>query len=559
MLLELRVQGLAVISDARLELGSGLNVLTGETGAGKSLLVDALALLVGDRADSSLVRRGASRAVVEGLFDLRSTGRSLPRFDQVAAALDRLGIELDQGRVLLKREIQATGRSRAWVNGSPATVSALAELGELLVDLHGQHETQSLLKPDQQRAILDAFSGAEDLAARVAAAFAARQALAAEREALEAKQAEARRRADYLRHVADEIGKAAPKAGEVEQLESEARKLAHADELGRASGELGALLDSDDGSAASALAQAERLLATLERIDPAGSAGWRDMLDAAVANVDELARAVREYAEGIEADPARLADVERRRDTLFKLDRKYGPGLERVMAAGEEAARELDLLDSADADLSGLTKRQEQAAAELAAACKDLTNKRRAAARRLGPAVTKHLAGLGMAEATVKVALEALPEPTSQGAERVEFLCAMNAGLGERPVAKAASGGELSRLMLALKVELAKHDRVPVLVFDEVDAGIGGQVAVQVAEALASVAESHQVLVITHLPQIAAAAEAHFAVAKARAEGLVATDVSRLHGEDRVEEIARMIGGAATTARRHATELLKRA
>ena len=552
MLTELRVQGLAVIADARLELGAGLNVLTGETGAGKSLLVDALELLLGERAESDLVRKGSSRAVVEGVFELaQSPARAL------APLLDGLGIEPEDGRLILKREVQSAGRSRAWINGSPVTAGVLADVGGLLVDLHGQHETQSLLHEPTQRAILDAFADADAESAAVASAWEEAEALRAERAGVAARRAEALRRADYLRHVASEIDSASPKAGELETLEDEARRLGHAEELGRTAAELADLLGGDDRAAAHALGQAGRLLASLERIDERGSTGWREMLEAALLNVSELERAVRDYAETVELDPARLAAVEKRRDVLFRLEQKYGPGMERVMAAGAEARAELELLDTADADLQDLGARITRAEESFASRCRALTAKRRTAARKLGNAVSGHMNGLGMPDGRLRVDLEALPAAGRGGAEAVRFLCAMNPGMGERPVAKAASGGELSRLMLALKVELARHDRVPTLVFDEVDAGIGGQVAGKVAAALAQVAADHQVLVITHLPQIAAVASRHLIVSKASEEGVAQTSVQVAHGEDRVEEIARMLGGSSATARKHAAEMLK--
>jgi DNA repair protein RecN (Recombination protein N) len=502
------------------------------------------------------VRPGAGRAVVEGVFDLGAGAGEGGHVADALAALDRLGVEPEEGRLVVKREVQAAGRSRAWVNGSPVTVGVLAEVGALLVDLHGQHETQSLLRSDAQRALLDAFAGAADEALAVSATFEARAALLAEREELEARHAGARRRADYLRHVAEEIGAAAPKPGELEALESEARRLGHAEELGRTAAVLADLVDGDDRAAGHALAQAARLLATLERIDPRGTAGWREMVETALVNAEELARAVREYAEAIDLDPARLAAVERRRDVLFRLDQKYGPGLDRVRAAGEEARRELELLDTAAADLDELAGRIADAERRFAAACRALSTRRRTAARRLGAAVTEHLAALGMEGGAVRVALAPLEEPGRHGAERVEFLCALNPGLPERPVAKAASGGELSRLMLALKLELARHDAIPTLVFDEVDQGIGGSVAGRVGEALARVAASHQVLVITHLPQIAALAARHLVVRKSAGGGTTAADVSVVEDRERVAELARMLGGTSAAARRHAEEML---
>jgi len=551
VLTELRVRDLAVIADARLELGAGLNVLTGETGAGKSLLVDALALLLGERADAGQVRPGAERAVVEGAFELR------PREVALTAVLERLGIEPEDGRLVLKREVQAGGRSRAWVNGSPVTVGVLAELGVQLVDLHGQHETQSLLKPDAQRTLLDAFAGAEREAADVAASWESLARGQAERRELESRHAEARRRADYLRHVADEIGRAAPKPGELEALEAEARRLGHAEELGRTARELADLLDGDDRAATQALGHAGRLLATLERIDPTDTVPWREMLEAARANATELARAVRDYADGVDLDPARLAEVERRRDQLFRLDQKYGPGLDRVRAAGDEARAELELLDTADTDLKAIAASVQAAERAFVEHCRALSAERRTAAKKLGAAVTKHLAELGMEGGRVTVALETLDVSGRHGAERVEFRCTLNPGLPERPVARAASGGELSRLMLALKVELTRHDAIPTLVFDEVDQGVGGTVAARVADALARVAGEHQVLAITHLPQIAAAASRHLVVSKSAAGGITAADVSVVEGADRVEEVARLLGGTTVVARKHAQELLK--
>ncbi len=553
MLTELRVRDLVVIADARLELAAGLNALTGETGAGKSLLVDALALLLGERAQGELVRPGAARASVEGAFDAAGT-------PALALALRELGVEADDERLILKREVQPTGRSRAWINGSPVTVGVLAEVGRLLVDLHGQHETQSLLRPDAQRAILDAFADAASEAGAVREAWDRCEALAAEQRHLEERRAEARKRADYLRHVAEEIERARPRPGELEQVEAEARRLAHAEELGRLASELAQLLDGDDRAATAALAHASRLLASLERIDAGGAAGWRAMLESAALNLEELSRTISGYREAVELDPARLAAIERRRDVLFRLEQKYGPGTDRVIAAGEEARRELGLLDTADTDLADLGRRLAEARSVLAGCSRALTAKRTPAGARLARAVTGHLGSLGMPDGKFRVALAPLPEPSRHGAESVEFVTRLNPGLDEGALARAASGGELSRVMLALKVELARHDAVPTLVFDEVDQGVGGHVAGRLAAALGSVAKAHQVVVITHLPQVAATAARHLVVAKASSSGIAETDVRIVAGAERVEEIAKMLGGETSpeTARKHARELLRK-
>ena len=549
MIVELRVRDLATIAEVGLQFGAGLNVLTGETGAGKSMLIDALALLLGERADSALVRPGAARCVVEGAFDTDASFRR---------RLDALGLDASDERVVIRREVSAEGRSRAWVNGSPTTLSTLAELGAALVDLHGQHETQSLLHPDAQRDILDAYAGAQGARAAVDEGFRTVQALRHEEAELARQRDEVKRRADYLRHVVTEIRDAKLQPGEDARLEAEARKLAHAGTLGEQARRLAESIDGDDGGALSALGQADRSLTQLERQDP-DTAKWRELLDGAFANLTELARLANEYADGISEDPARQAEVERRRDLLFKLTQKHGGTLATVVATGDEAARELDLLDTADTDLRALATKREAAEAALRGAAVKLTAKRTEAAGRLGRAVGKLLPQLGLPGGKLEVAMEPLVEPQAHGGEQVTFTVRLNQGIEARPLAKTASGGELSRLMLALKVVLAGHDDVPTLIFDEVDAGIGGEVGTQVGDALAQVASKRQVLVVTHLPQIAACADRHLVVSKAAKGGVATSDVQTIHGEDRITELARMLGDAdAATARKHAESLLSK-
>ena len=534
MLRELRVRDLAVIADVTLPLQPGLNVLTGETGAGKSMLVDALALLLGERASADVVRQGASKAVIEGAFE------GVP--------------DVEDGVLVLKREVTSEGRSRAWINGSPATVGMLAQIGATVVDLHGQHETQSLLRPDAQRDILDAYA---DAAVERVAVRDTHQRLSdiEQRETeLRARQDEVRRKADYLRHVAREIEQAAPKVGEDEALETEAKRLAHADELGRLSRELEEAVDS------SGLTRAQKILAGLQRLDP--SVGrWQVLLDGAFANAEELSQAAREYATALEGDPERLAGVEQRRDLLFRLQQKYGPTLADVLAARDAAARELELLDTADLDLRNISDQRAAAAAEFERACAALSKKRGAGAAKLSQAVNAVLPALGMAGGRFEASHSPLPTPRADGAEAVVFEVELNVGLGARPLARVASGGELSRLMLALKVVLAAHDAVPTLVFDEVDQGIGGEVGGRVGEALRSVARGgRQALVITHLPQIAVHADHHLVVAKGAKGGVATSDVRVTTGELRTKELARMLGDADMhTALRHAAELLKTA
>jgi DNA repair protein RecN (Recombination protein N) len=547
---ELRVRDLATIADVSLPLGSGLNVLTGETGAGKSMLVDALALLLGDRADSSSVRPGASKAVVEGAFE----GLELA----VRREIESHGLDLDEGRLVMRREISVEGRSRAWVNGSPTTAGVLARLGAVLVDLHGQHETQSLLRAEAQRDILDAFGHAEGERAAVAEAHAALAALRSQEAELAARRDEVRRRADYLRHVVDEIDRAKLRPGEDDALELEARRLSQAGALTEQARRLAEAIDGDEGSALRALAVADRALSSVEKSDPSASA-WRELLDGAFANLGELARLAGEYAESILEDPARLAQVEQRRDLIFRLGQKHGAGIEAVLETRRRAGEELDLLDTADTDLRALAARRTAAEAALGAAAEALSAKRRQAGDQLARAVSRLLPNLGLPGGKLSVELVPLKEPSSQGQETVAFTVRLNVGLEAKPLAKVVSGGELSRLMLALKVVLVRQDAIPTLVFDEVDQGIGGEVGVQVGDALAAVAARRQVLVITHLPQIAARADRHLVVSKAARGGMATTEVTLIHGEDRIVELARMLGDAdGKEARRHAQSLLGR-
>jgi DNA repair protein RecN (Recombination protein N) len=548
MIAELRVRDLATIADVTLLLGPGLNVLTGETGAGKSMLVDALALLLGERAASGSVRPGAARTIIEGAFEAVDVS--------ARRRIEDLGLDVDDGRLVIRREVSAEGRSRAWVNGSPTTATVLAELGALLVDLHGQHETQSLLRADAQRDILDAFAHAEADRAAVAEAYTALHRLRTEEAALTARRDEVRRRADYLRHVVHEIDAARLKPGEDEALQVEARRLSQAGALVEHARRIAGALEGDEENALGSVTVADRALAALEKADPSVG-GWRELLDTAYANLSELSRLAAAYAEEVQEDPERLAEVERRRDLLFRLTQKYGATLEAVLATRGEAAAELDLLDTADLDLRSLAAKRTAAEGALQSAAAALSERRKDAADRLARGVNRLLPHLGLPGGKLAVELAGLPEPTSHGREAVQLTVRLNVGLDPKPLARVASGGELSRLMLALKVVLARHDAIATLVFDEVDQGIGGEVGAQVGGALAEVAERHQVLVITHLPQIAARADRHLVVSKQARSGIATSDVQVIHGEDRVGEIARMLGdGEGEAARRHAQALL---
>ena len=436
MLSELRVRDLATIADVTLDLGPGLNVLTGETGAGKSMLVDALALLLGERAASSNVRPGAGKAIVEGAFE----GLDARTRRQVEA----LGLDVEDARVVIRREVSAEGRSRAWVNGSPTTAAVLGQLGALLVDLHGQHETQSLLHADAQRDILDAFAHAEAERMGVAVAHAALVALRGEETSLASRRDEVRRRADYLRHVVGEIEQARLRPGEDEALQIEARRLGQAGALGEQAQRIVDALEGDEGNALGALGAADRALAGLEKVDPA-VAGWREMLDAAYTNLSELARQAATYAGELEEDPERLAEVEQRRDLLFKLTGKYGATLEAVLATRDGSAAELDLLDTADVDLRALGARRAAAETALGAAADVLSAKRADAADRLARGVNRLLPQLGLPGGKLLVSLaRAAGAGVARAGER-----ALRRPAQRRARGQAARAGGVGRRALA--------------------------------------------------------------------------------------------------------------
>jgi DNA repair protein RecN (Recombination protein N) len=552
MLTELRIKNFAIIESLTLPLARGFNVLSGETGAGKSIIVGALGLLLGERANADVIRTGAERATVEGVFDVSDR-------DEIRALLDERGIDVEEATVVLKREV-AAGRARGWINGTTVNASLLAEVGRLLVNLHGQHEAQTLLDPEAQRRILDAFADATACGTAVRRAHEELAAIRREIADLAKRRAEAERRADYLRHVVREISDAKLVEGEDTQLEDEARRLENADELRGLAAAIAGALDGDEDTVLQRLAALARSLASIQRIDPS-LARLQESYDAAYYGLEALARELEEYQASVELDPARLENVRRRRDLLFRLTKKYGGTLADVIRVGNEAREELELVDTAGLDIRQLESREREVRDRLAEAARALTERREAGAERLARAVDEVLPELGMPDGHMIVALHATSEIGVCGAEDVEFRVSLNVGHDARALARVASGGELSRVMLALKTILARLDHVPTLVFDEVDAGIGGRVGLQVGETLRRVAAYHQVFAITHLPQIAARAHHHILVSKGARGGVTTADVTVLSGDDRVAELARMLGGDPDSAvsRAHARELLENA
>ncbi|MFN2383839.1 MAG: DNA repair protein RecN [Gemmatimonadota bacterium] len=545
MLLRLRVSALALIEDVTLEFGPGLNVLTGETGAGKSILVDSLGLLLGARASAGLIRAGADRAVIEGLF-------SEPGEETV-----------------LRREILRDRSNRCFIDGGLATAGMLQERGARWVALHGQHEDQLLLKPATQRALLDAFAGADELAARVARDAGTLAALDRERAALAEAEADRTVRLAFCSEQAAEIEAAQLDPDEEASLEAQALTQRHATERQRLAGEVTERLAGEEFSAIAVLAGLGRPLDRLAALD-AAAADWPGRLTEVRVALEELARDLAHYADGVELDPARLAELEERRDLLYRLKRKHGSTVEAVMQRGAELAAERDALQADDQRSAGLEGERGAVFTGLAAAAGELAAAREAAADQLEAAVRERLAALGMAAGALRVELarradcEGIPWNgerwawSAAGLEEVRFLLAPNAGEAPRPLAQIASGGELSRALLAVKAAVAAVDQTPTLIFDEIDAGIGGIVAHHVAGELRAVSQHHQVIVVTHLAQIAAVADRHLVVEKTADGARSVTTVREVAGDERVREVSRLLGGdpEREASRHHAADLL---
>ena len=550
MLIELRIRDYAVIHDLTLKLGPGLSALSGETGAGKSIIVGALSLLLGERASSDRVRTGADRAMVEAVFDVSS-------YPRIGAQLSDLGIEAEDGLLILRREVAAAGRNRAWINESPTTARTVGELGRSLVDLHGQHEHQTLLRKDTQRSILDAFGEAEQDASAVAEEFQSLSRLKARLKELQEHRRELASRADFLRFQMSELEEANVQPGEEEALAEESRRLENSEELLGEATRVHGELYAAEGAVTDIVSGLAQTLARLKEWDPSLE-GPHAELQEAYHVLAEVGRDLSDYVGGLCHDPGRLEEVRSRLDLIHSLKRKYGPTSEDVVAARDRVRVELDELEDGRWDEDTLAADVERMQSDLISTTARLSKKRRKAAARLEKEVEALLPDLGLPAGTFKVQMEVLPEVGSHGAENVEFLVSLNAGFPPTALARVASGGELSRVMLILKAILAKVDQVPTMVFDEIDAGIGGQVASLVAAKLRDVARYHQVFVVTHLPQLASRAQSHLLVEKSDGDGLAATAVKGLTGDARVREIARMLGGdpESETSRDHAREML---
>ncbi|MCL4079132.1 DNA repair protein RecN [Coriobacteriia bacterium Es71-Z0120] len=536
MLLELHVKDLALVEEVWLEFGPGLTALTGETGAGKTVLVGALKLLLGERADATAVREGASEALVEGRFLVGSEEH------------------------VVKRRIGRDGRSRCLVDGEMATVGALAELLGDVVDLHGQHEHQSLISPARHAAFLDRYLGeaAEEALAAYRRAFDERRDAERALEELRSAAAERESRVEQLRSVLDEVAALDPRPGEDAEIEERLARLRHADRLATAAEEAWSALKSD-GAALDLLGTAEHALASAAQLDPS-LAALLDEVRTISERVNDIGLELKSYEAALEHDPAALERLEERHAALRQLARRHGGTLEAALQAAAHARAELDRLESVEDSLDAAARRLTAAVRGLEDAGGGLSALRREGATRFAEALREAAADLALPKAVFDVAFEDLPFErwTREGPHRLEFLFASSGAERPRPLAKIASGGEMSRVMLALKSVLGAADRTPVLVFDEVDAGIGGATALAVGRRLKALAASHQVLVVTHLAQVAAYADRHVVVEKRHGgDGRAVTSATEVDGEARVAEIARMLSGATSAVSlEHAKELL---
>lgn len=552
MLRELTIRNLAVISQVTVRFHDGFHVLTGETGAGKSIVIDALALASGSRGSAEMIRHGTDRADVEALFDVSPN-------HPVWETLNRLGIEADREETLIvRRELQAHGKSSARINGQSVTLSMLREIGEHLVNIHGQHEPQSLLRTDRHLEWLDLFAGEEMASQKEQYSKLYRQyvAVGKERRDLESKSRQGMQMLDLFRYQIEEIEQAKLKPGEDESLQDEKRKLTHAEKLAEAVAESHELLYGNKGMGA--ISRALNRLRDVAKVDPAVLEPLVEQLQSAYYGVEDAAYQLRDYRETIEFNADRLEAIEERLDLIHALKRKYGETIEQIVAYMEQIQSEASQLENSDELLKSLAEQEEALLAELRTRADTLSAIRRDASRVLAAAIGEELAALQMNRSVFEVKLVAGPL-TATGIDSAEFLLSSNPGEPPKSLAKIASGGEMSRVMLALKAIFARIDEVPVLVFDEVDTGVSGRAAQAIAEKLSLLSRDCQVFAITHLPQVACMADHQYEIAKqVTDDSRTITSVTELSKAQRVEELARMLGGVEVTekTRHHAQEML---
>jgi DNA repair protein RecN (Recombination protein N) len=551
MLDVLRIENYALIDSLEVEFRPGFNVLTGETGAGKSIIVGALNLVLGARASNDVVRAGAKRAKINAVF-------SLPRVPiRLREILEEHAIELEDGFLHLSRVVSADGRSRAYAGDSIVPITVLSRIGDELVDLHGQHDHQSLLKTDRQLELLDAFGGTEEAALRVGEQVAELRRIERELAALETDDRERARRAEFLRFEVSEINAANLLPGEEEDVKTRRNLITNAEKVsGLTSAAYTALYEGDGQAAIDTIDAALTNLDELAGIDPQFRT-LCERLGAIRATLDDLCGDLQRHTQELEFDPQELESLNQRISLIGNLKRKFGDSIDAILEYRDRAAEEIDRYDQRDKTLADLQTTCRELTVHAETTARDLTKKRQAAAVKLDKKVSSALQELGMKGGTFQTRFEAI-DLSRTGADRVEFLLAANPGESPKPLRQVASGGEISRVMLGIKTVFASADKIPTLIFDEIDAGVGGAVANKVATRLRELAESHQTICITHLPQIAAAAHRHLRVEKSTTKGRSSTQVLAVDAEARVNELARLLDGSLSdVSLQHAAEMLK--
>ncbi|MGR2679714.1 DNA repair protein RecN [Chromobacterium haemolyticum] len=549
MLLSLTVKDFVIVDSISLNFQAGFTVLTGETGAGKSILLDALSLLLGDRAEGAQVREGAERAEITAEFDTR--GR--PEID---AWLEENGLNGDDDVLLLRRLLDKSGRSRSFVNGQAATLSQLKQLGEFLVDIHGQHAHQSLMKADAQRQLLDAYAGSTALARDVHKAWQDWQAARRARADAERLSRESEVERERLNWQINELSELNLQPDEWSALNQSHSRLANAAELAQSAQLAVDTLSEMDNSCLTMLSQVQTRLSKLANLDPR-LADTLSLLDSVDAELREVVYSLRDYASDIDENPGQLAEVESRLDALMSIARKYRVQPQDLQEKLDDWQQQLQALE-ASADIEALSLAETSTLARYRTQAEALSGKRRQAASELSARIGSEMQHLAMSGARFAIELAPLSEPSAHGLESIEYLVAANAGTSLRPLAKVASGGELSRISLAMQVVISQVASVPTLIFDEVDVGIGGRVAEVIGHMLRQLGQRYQVLCITHLPQVASCGSHHWQVSKSEHKGRVKSHIEPLDSEQRVLEIARMLGGVelTQTTREHAAEML---
>ena len=546
----LRIKNLALVEELEWQMGPGFIAVTGETGAGKSIIIGALQLLLGERADKSLIRTGADLCTVEAVF----SGIELQKLNP---QLVEAGIEPCENELILKRSLSSTGTNRQFINSSPTTLSALKNLGDELVDLHGPHDHQSLLSPETQLTLLDSFARAEERRAEYRNHYRQLQMLLAEHSALNTAETAREQELDLLRHQINEIKSANLVADEEEQIEKRYKLASNSKRLIELGSATANKLSEADDSVLSQLAETQRLLRELEKID-SSMAQFSAAHAASMIELSEIARALSAYTEKLDLDPEQLAALEQRVSLFETLKRKYGGSIAEVIAFGERAAERMQKIEGRDAELERLVKEIENVRSHMNRAGEALHKLRTKAAPKLSENIRRNLRDLGFRQSEFEAKLSAFDEPRASGFDALELLFSPNPGEPLKPLRAIASSGEISRLMLAIKSALAAHDEIPLLVFDEIDTNVGGEIAHAVGAKMLTLGHDHQLICITHLPQVAATASSHFVVTKDVARGRTFSNLREVSGKSRQEEIARMLGGKSESALKLAVSLLKK-